>query len=353
MNKKIFVIWVTRKCNLRCEYCYEKKNQNNLSMDVKTALETAEYIINDIEVNKLKQCDIHFHGGEPLLNTKCIELLINIISKRCTKCSIKYSLTTNGTIFSDRIYNSILKKIDTLSISIDGSKTSHNEQRKFLDGTGTFEKVYYNYLKIRKKRSDLRIRMTITSKNVNVLLDNFIFLVNQGIYYIDPAIDFFDQGWNKDNFKYLEENLTNIKEYIARQNLNISFDLIESDLYQMIGCGGGSQNINIDIDGNIYICTFVVGNKSFEIGDIISGIKTKKIEGIFKKFSKDFKECCGCLMKPYCIATNCRILQYALTLDAETPAPILCCLQQMKYKFWKKEHCNQKGDLNEITSRKG
>ena len=44
-----FTIWVTRRCNLSCKYCYEGNNKLAASMDIKTADKTIEFICKTIK----------------------------------------------------------------------------------------------------------------------------------------------------------------------------------------------------------------------------------------------------------------------------------------------------------------
>ena len=48
-NNMDFTIWVTRRCNLSCKYCYEGNNKLAASMDIKTADKTIEFICKTIK----------------------------------------------------------------------------------------------------------------------------------------------------------------------------------------------------------------------------------------------------------------------------------------------------------------
>ena len=45
-----FIIFVTRNCNLNCDYCYEKSITKNCNMDIKTADQTIDFILNKIRL---------------------------------------------------------------------------------------------------------------------------------------------------------------------------------------------------------------------------------------------------------------------------------------------------------------
>ncbi len=63
-----FTIWMTNKCNLACNYCYEKNNVDRIAdekvMDIETMV---AFIKGKADRYKEKDILISFHGGEPLL----------------------------------------------------------------------------------------------------------------------------------------------------------------------------------------------------------------------------------------------------------------------------------------------
>lgn len=88
-------IWITNKCNMQCDYCYEgKKGISNLS------LQDFEYIKKFIykaqEQNKDGSIYIKFFGGEPLLNFEFLKYFVENFNED----NVIYSLTTNGLLLT-------------------------------------------------------------------------------------------------------------------------------------------------------------------------------------------------------------------------------------------------------------
>lgn len=68
-------ILTTTGCNARCEYCYEKGFKTETM-----TLETAKHLINHIlTLPKMEKFYIHWFGGEPLLNTKVIDVVMESV----------------------------------------------------------------------------------------------------------------------------------------------------------------------------------------------------------------------------------------------------------------------------------
>jgi uncharacterized protein len=70
-EKLIFL--VTEQCNFRCTYCYENFEKGKMSDDV------IEGVIKYVEKRgpQLKNLNVHWFGGEPLLALDVIEKLSN------------------------------------------------------------------------------------------------------------------------------------------------------------------------------------------------------------------------------------------------------------------------------------
>lgn len=333
MRKKLFIIWLTKNCNLNCTYCYEKCKEH-ASMDKKIVDDTATYIIELIKKEKISKCDIHFHGGEPLLEIEKIRYFVELFND-VEECLFDYSVTTNGTLLTEEICKYLNDRFNTISISIDGKKESHDFQRVTWEGDGTFDEVmkHVDWIKMSNK---LRVRMTVNTRNVREFFENVLFLHKKGFRWLDPAIDFFN-NWTDETVAVLEKNILEVKRYYDDNHIEQNFDLISTEFYEMKGCAGGRENINIDIDGKIYPCSFSVGDRKLCIGDIYSGVINKKLKKVKFCSQEELEECTGCTMKKYCIASNCRILQYKIESDWNRASPILCKLQQIKFHLWKDE----------------
>jgi len=99
---------------------------------------------------------IAFYGGEPLLNIKLIEEVMDNIPAK------KWTIQTNGTLLY-KLPTKYLKRFDSILISIDGSK----EITDYYRGMGTYDKVLHNIkdIKARGFEGDLIARMAVSEKS--------------------------------------------------------------------------------------------------------------------------------------------------------------------------------------------
>ena len=95
---------VTQNCNLRCAYCaysgkYNQRSHTNKVMSFETMKRSVDFAIkHSYGIEKL---NIGFYGGEPLLEIQNIKKIIKYIKQEYPGKKIDYTLTTNGTIFSE------------------------------------------------------------------------------------------------------------------------------------------------------------------------------------------------------------------------------------------------------------
>ncbi|MDO8640892.1 MAG: radical SAM protein [Nitrosarchaeum sp.] len=136
---------ITYKCNLSCSYCTVRNSRKE--PNIRECLQKIAKSNNDW---------VFVTGGEPLL-------LDNIIDV-CLKLKImgkKIGLTTNGTIF-DKF--DIIKNIDRIGVSIDGSKELTDRYR----GKGTFDKAMFFLLQCVGKVETV-IMATVKEKNEDII----------------------------------------------------------------------------------------------------------------------------------------------------------------------------------------
>lgn len=153
-----FLVKVTARCNLNCDYCYVfnhadqswKKMPSVLSSENREIL--AERIAEYAEAEGLEQCLILFHGGEPLLVgvERIIEMTRLIKEAVGSDTKLYFSMQTNGTLLTEDILKLLESEDIGVSLSLDGPKVANDIHRLTPKGNSSFEKVMegYNLLKM-------------------------------------------------------------------------------------------------------------------------------------------------------------------------------------------------------------
>lgn len=329
-------VWTTKNCNLNCKYCYEHKNKEVGNM--------INYVENQT-LNKIKKLimesneDMHviqFHGGEPLLNFKLIKRFVNEIEDIKGSSTIKYGMTTNGTIWNIEIEKFFEDYKDSfsgyISISIDGDSRSHNKNRIYKNCIGSFDKVIKTAQKMKLIFENLRCRVTVTPNTIEDLHDNIRYLVDIGFKQISVAFDLFSNEWNENHISIIEEQYQKTLSYWKSNSLQVEISIVDEIIGDKKVLGICYPNTHFYIDGLIYPCTFVVGLEEYSIGNILDGIHSEKVKDIINISSIDNKKCEKCNNRRACSSNRCKLINKVITGDYYTPPTINCILENIQIK---------------------
>lgn len=341
LKRMLSTFWVTTDCNMECKYCYEGSKKDKQKMSLETIEAAINYTINHFnELNNDNTLVVVMHGGEPLLEFEKIKSIISGFRDRLDTSVLKFAITTNGTLISDEIKRYLCKEFYSISLSIDGNKTSHDANRIFKNGSGTYDSIFNSFCSILEKRPDTRARMTVNTDTVLNLYENVKHLVDLGFKTVIPVPDTFDNRWNVELmdalYKQLEKVSVLLKERKKTEE-DILIGLVDEITHKRENsiCNGGVSSINIDPKGNIYPCTYTVGNESFIIGHVSNGILKEKLDEIIKLGEVANKDCEGCTRYNYCVGTRCKLINKLCTDNYHTPSPVLCSLENIKVRIYK------------------
>ena len=146
---------VTDKCNLRCIYCMDEKDNSFLKNDEKLTDDEIYRIVKESSELGIKK--VRITGGEPLVRPNLVKLIGRINSISGVE---EIYLTTNGILLADMIDELALNGLKGVNISLD----SLNEERfNKLTRLGKLNKV----LEAIDKAIDLGIKVKLNTVIVN------------------------------------------------------------------------------------------------------------------------------------------------------------------------------------------
>ena len=159
-NLKQLTFEITDACNLKCKYCgygefyndYDKREDKNLPFEKAVAIidYLAELWGSEFNMSANKSVYIGFYGGEPLLNFKFIERVVDYIKqKKVLNRTFIFSMTTNA-ILLDKHMDFIVYNKFSLLISLDGNK-EHHGYRVDKAGNNSFDRVMKNIHLLKQK----------------------------------------------------------------------------------------------------------------------------------------------------------------------------------------------------------
>lgn len=168
------IINCTNGCNLHCKYCYK---QDYVSNRVKP-----EFLPRAHWEDVLNYCHrlvpnaepvIEFHGGEPLLFADTVMELADYL-KRGLGANVHFTLVTNGTLITREMAEGLAQRRFTVSVSLDGPETVHNENRS------DFQRTLAGVDHLRQANCRVRTLSTYTSSTSPHIEDILEFLLTCG-----------------------------------------------------------------------------------------------------------------------------------------------------------------------------
>lgn len=160
---------VTQQCNLRCQYCiysdtggYTQRRHAPKRMSLELAKKGVDFAL----PRSVDTTDIlfGFYGGEPLLEFTLIKHIVAYAEKKFSGKSIRFNMTTNGTLFTDEILDFISEHQFMITISLDGPQHIHDQNRRFaINNQGSYSTIMKNVAYIREKYPHLIPKLTFNA----------------------------------------------------------------------------------------------------------------------------------------------------------------------------------------------
>lgn len=331
--------WVTENCNLACKYCYVNKHAETMQWE--TALAACELFQNKLSQAAKRKEKIHvsFHGGEPLLNFDVICKIINWMKEHYSQ-SIFFSLTTNGTVYSEEMFQFLKDNKVELSLSLDGEKRINDKNRVYKNQAGSvFDNTIKTLRHLQENNIPVRIRMTVNRSNVGGLYENYVFLHSLKPLVVSFAFDRGDKWTNEDMEQYYE-NYCQIMNYLLQKDRREAycelFNMVQEYFRYRTSCDGGVNGFHISAKGKLYPCMFAVGKEEFVIGNVQDGIDKEALNRFFQLNNTKVRVCGKCSFQNHCGATVCKVINKYYTGDPLIPSAFTCNEHEVLYSIYKK-----------------
>lgn len=289
-------------CNLNCKYCYADGG-NYGQVETIMSSEVAQKGIDWFAAYNSSPHIILF-GGEPLINKKVIEEIINHNGK-----SLTYSINTNATLLDEDMLSVLFKHNVKVSISIDGTCKTHNSQRVYKDGTPTYEHIVEKLHTLPESiMKQLWARVTITNKSSSIY-DEIISLLNLGFKKIDMSFVSGNKQFSEslENLpKWIEDidklAALSIQKWLNNEAVVYPFvKVFQSVIYNrntQQTCTAGREMLSLQPNESIVPCFKF---NDYPLGTLNNGISQEKVFD-FEQYKKTMRTliCGGCWAYNFC-----------------------------------------------------
>ena len=277
---------LTKKCNLKCSYCYASADINN-QIEEKDLEFWKKQVLDLKEINK--DARIIFTGGEATLYKYFWQL-----AKFIKENNISLNLISNGTILKTEDIENLKKYFTEINISIDSLNENINSLTRGID---VLEKSKKFVDALIEKGIKPTIMVVVTQKNKNCLKEIQDYFENKAIITFQYMCKVGRASKNNDFF------LTPDEYYNALQKLNKKFEnlLPVARKIKIVWCGMGKNTISIESNGLVHPCQ-ALHNEKFLLGNLNKQpLKEIFNNSPYKKTNlENIDGCSSCEIKFFC-----------------------------------------------------
>ncbi|MDR2944970.1 MAG: TIGR04084 family radical SAM/SPASM domain-containing protein [Methanosarcinales archaeon] len=285
-----FFITLTMACDLECRYCYGEvcdcfddfDDGIAVDYDVPETISYETAALRDF-IEKDKEAIIIFYGGEPLLELEKMKEMMDALPAKA------FLLHTNGTML-DRVPAEYLKRLHTISISIDGGRALTDYYR----GDGVYDLISKNANLARQKGfiGEVIARMTVQEEtdiyeSVMHLFENPDFCFDSVHWQLNALFWRNDYKKRRGSFSEWAENSYNpgiqklADTWVSKMKtegkilhmypfVNIMNSLLRGENTHL-RCGAAWTEYNVQTDGKLSPCPVMSGMSDYYAGDIFNG----------------------------------------------------------------------------------
>ena len=312
----------TLQCNLACSYCFQKESPAFTKMSSPTEEATLEWILRQVDARALRHLRIHYFGGEPTTRKDYCLRTARVLSASMAARggTFEWQMTTNGVLL-DVAFAKGMEQFGKghFKVTLDGDKQTHDQERVYRDGRGSFEVIFDNVVALAEAGSKVRIGGNFfpdQAKSFESLLDR---IETSGVgqklagVRFKPIVDTHQRGTGTcTGCSANEETVTMVQLNKSIERRKLAPPVLEGEMLEsMLGpCElHWKNNYTIDPEGHVYKCPAVAGLPDLAVTHVASGA-SEKIAPLVEL--RPWEQCGDCPYMSVCVG-GCLGGQYLKT----------------------------------------
>ena len=260
LKPETLLLMLTKRCNLRCEFC--DIHDSTEEMKTEDAIKVIE------NVKRLGVRLLVITGGEPFLHRDLFKIV-----RYAKDIGLDVCITTNGSLILDRLDEIDPSGLDTLSVSLDGIGSVHDEMRR---GNGIFKKVQQGIDKLKTHNCTVALNFVLTNKNADQLEKVYSWAKERGLFF-----DFWPVNYCKDLYINHNGDYRVLSGFLKRLRRNGEIRrckyyyfkkiplYLKDNIKLKVRCFGLSRQVGVDVNGDVIPCCVWEKDKT-NLGNAIS-----------------------------------------------------------------------------------
>ena len=341
------ILFLTRRCNFRCTYCYEfppGSSTPQVDMPFEILRRTIDWALD----NSGDSAGFGLFGGEPLL---AWDLLVEAVEYATAKaeavsCDVAFSLSTNGSLLTPERADFLAAHPLVVQYSLDGCREMHDIHRVTIGGKGTFAVVEKGLKELLSRNVAVDVVVVLTPENVAHLPDALAYLVfNCGADSLCLNISH-SSRWDRAARVGLEDALEAAAGQLVeacRAGLSLSIDAFDEKIRTWVDggyaahqfCPFGEGKVAVDVGGDIYPCDRIAGdgsNRELIIGHVDTGVSLDKVVRLRKLAGRQKPGCPNCSIRGRC-RHWCGCVNYEASGDVGSVSDLFCFTERLKVRL--------------------
>jgi len=250
---KMMGVYITKKCNLECKYCYNKENRQ-YKIEPDLTYKEWEQILNSAHEYGVRE--FHITGGEPLLRRDLFPIYRELVNKGAV-----FYLNTNAILINSSQDAMVIKEIFRgISISIDSYAIEEHEQMR---GVGSYNRAINGAKLLTKANALWHAQMVCGLHNIASIEQTERFVKEIGGERLNASI-VFDPKMSQEEYA----RIVNVLDMTSATVSNSIFpqyseeERRHKDTTTRISvdtpCAAARTECCVDSSGNLYPCRLMV-----------------------------------------------------------------------------------------------
>ena len=279
---------VAQSCNMACSYCYADEGRFGRKprmMDEAVAIQAIDRLL--LESDPGEPVLVGFMGGEPLLNRELVHRAVRYAIDRAGSQEVRFSMTTNGTMITERDARLFHEFPFTIQISIDGNREQNDRARPMRSGGSSYDHILRTLDTLnaigRPRQLSARVTVTPSTRGLPSILQHLLGLGFDDVGFapvlVSPDPDAAFSSLDFDHF--LDEmkacgRLAMSELKLGRpfpfSNLMTALNEIHRGTHRPYPCGAGAAYLSVNAEGELFACHRLIDDPGFYMGDVSGGL---------------------------------------------------------------------------------